>query len=165
MKSSIQARPVNGARRNATVLSTLVLCLALTVSASGCASSQGAAMGGNSAANTKEKVVFQVSGSDPKTWNQTLNNMSNVQRVLGRDKADVELVVYGFGIGMLKMESPVGNRVNDAVKSGVKVVACEETMRGQKLTKADMLASISYVPGGVIELMQKQKEGYAYIKP
>ena len=113
----------------------------------------------------KEKVVFQVSDGDPKTWNQALNNMKNVQRALGKDRVDVELVVYGHGIGMLKAESTVGNRVNDAVAAGVKVVACEETMRGQKLTKEDMLPSIGYVPGGVIELMTRQKQGYAYIRP
>jgi hypothetical protein len=66
---------------------------------------------------------------------------------------------------MLKMESAVGNRVNDAVANGIKIVACEETMRGQKLTKDDMLGSIGYVPGGVIEVIQRQKDGYAYLKP
>ena len=38
-------------------------------------------------------------------------------------------------------------------------------MTGQKLTKADMLNGIGYVRAGVVELMQKQKEGYAYIRP
>jgi uncharacterized protein len=165
MQYTMQARPVNGGRRNAAVVSTLALCLALCVSVSGCATSQGAAMSGSSATAAKEKVIFQVSESDPKNWNLALNNMKNVQDALGKDKVEVELVVYGPGIGMLKDESTAGNRVNDAIKNGVKVVACENTMHALKLTKADMLPSIGYVPGGVIELMQKQKEGYAYIKP
>jgi intracellular sulfur oxidation DsrE/DsrF family protein len=116
-------------------------------------------------ADMKEKVVFQVSDADPKKWNLALNNVKNVQDALGKDKVDVELVVYGPGIGMLKLESTAGTRVNAAVSSGVKVVACENTMHNMKLTKADMLPSVGYVPGGVIELMQKQKAGYAYIKP
>jgi intracellular sulfur oxidation DsrE/DsrF family protein len=66
---------------------------------------------------------------------------------------------------MLILESAVGNRVNDAVANGVKVVACENTMDAQKLTRADMLKSISYVPAGVIELIRKQQQGYAYIRP
>ena len=44
---------------------------------------------------------------------------------------------------MLKAESVAGNRVNDAVAAGVKVIACENTMEGQKLAKADMLASVN----------------------
>ena len=165
MQSNIQARPVNGAGRSAAVVSTLALCLALAVSVSGCATSHGASMADSSAAATKAKVIFQVSDPDPKKWNLALNNLNNVQEALGKDKVDAELVVYGPGIGMLKMESKVGNRVNAANKDGVKIVACENTMHNMKLTKDDMLASISYVPGGVIELMEKQKEGYAYIRP
>lgn len=165
MQSTIQTRPVNGAGRNLALLSTAILCLALTVSVSGCATSHGASMADSTAAAAKEKVIFQVSDPDPKKWNLALNNVKNVQDALGKDKVDVELVVYGPGIGMLKLESPTGNRVNASVKDGVKIVACENTMHAMKLTKADMLGSIGYVPGGVIELMKKQKEGYAYIRP
>ncbi|MDP1704164.1 MAG: hypothetical protein Q8L42_05585, partial [Sulfurimicrobium sp.] len=31
----------------------------------------------------KEKVIFQVSAGDPKTWNLALNNAKNVQQELG----------------------------------------------------------------------------------
>jgi uncharacterized protein len=113
----------------------------------------------------RDKLVFQVSDGDPKKWNLALNNIHNVQEALGRDKVDIELVAYGPGIGMLRMESEVGNRVNDAVADGVKVVACETTMHALKLTKADMLDSTGYVPAGVVELMKRQQQGYAYIRP
>lgn len=113
----------------------------------------------------KHQVVFQVSESDPKTWNLALNNVKNVQQDLGAKNVDVEVVVYGPGIGMLKLESPVANRIDEAVTSGVRVVACENTMKGLKMTRDDMLSSIEYVPAGVIELMNKQKAGYAYIRP
>jgi uncharacterized protein len=38
-------------------------------------------------------------------------------------------------------------------------------MRGQKLVAADMLDVIGYVPAGVVEIMQKQQKGYAYLRP
>ena len=116
-------------------------------------------------AHKKDQVVLQVSDADPAKWNLALNNVKNFQAALGKDNVDVEIVAYGPGIGMLKLDSEVGNRVDDAVSNGVKIVACENTMKGQKLTKADMLPAIGYVPGGVIELMHKQQEGYAYIRP
>lgn len=114
---------------------------------------------------TKEKVVFQINEADPAKWNLALNNVKNVQDALGVDKVDVEIVVYGPGIGMLKVDSPVGNRVEESKKSGVTIVACGTTMKGMKLTDADMLPGTKYVPAGVVELMKKQKEGYAYIRP
>lgn len=111
------------------------------------------------------KVVIQVSDGDSKKWNLALNNARNIQADLGGKNVDIEIVAYGPGIGMLKLESPVGNRVSDAMKSGVKVVACENTMRNNKLSKSDMLPKIGYVAAGVVELMDKQAAGYAYIRP
>jgi uncharacterized protein len=113
----------------------------------------------------KNKAVFQVSDGDPQKWNLTLNNAKNVQDDLGTDTVELEIVVYGPGIGMLKGDSPVAKRIADALKSGVKVVACENTMKAQKLVYADMLPAIGYVPAGVVELMKKQQGGYAYIRP
>jgi intracellular sulfur oxidation DsrE/DsrF family protein len=113
----------------------------------------------------KNKAVFQVSDADPQKWNLTLNNVENVGDDLGQDAVELEIVVYGPGIGMLKSDSAVGKRIAAALKSGVKVVACENTMKAQKLVYADMLPDIGYVPAGVVELMKKQHEGYAYIRP
>jgi uncharacterized protein len=116
-------------------------------------------------ADSKTRVVFQVSDNDAGKWNLALNNAKNVQQELGADKVEIEIVAYGPGIGMLKADAATNNRVNDATKSGIKVVACENTMNNQKLTKADMNASISYVPAGVVELMRLHSEGWAYIRP
>jgi intracellular sulfur oxidation DsrE/DsrF family protein len=114
----------------------------------------------------KAKAVFQVSDADPKKWNLALNNVRNVLDDYGGSEAvELEVVVYGPGIGMLKGDSSVGARVAEAVKSGVKVVACENTMKAQKLVYADMLPTIGYVPAGVVELMKKQQQGWAYIRP
>jgi hypothetical protein len=74
-------------------------------------------------------------------------------------------VAFGPGINMLKLESEVAARVNEAVDSGVKVMACQNTMRNQKLNKEDMNAKVGYVPSGVVEIMQRQQQGYAYLRP
>jgi len=113
----------------------------------------------------KAKMVVQVSDSNPATWNLALNNIKNVQKDLGKDNVELELVAYGPGIGMLKADSEVANRIDDAVDSGVHVMACQNTMRGQKLTKEDMNAKIGYVPSGVVEILRRQQEGYAYLRP
>jgi intracellular sulfur oxidation DsrE/DsrF family protein len=116
-------------------------------------------------ASVRPKVVLQMSESDPAKWNLALNNVKNIQTDLGAANVDVELVAYGPGIGMLKADSIVGNRVDEALAAGVKVVACENTMRAQKLTQGDMLGKISYVQAGVVEIMQRQQQGWAYIRP
>jgi len=113
----------------------------------------------------RAKVVIQVSDADPGKWSLALNNAKNIQTDLGAANVDIEVVAYGPGIDMLKLDSAVGGRVDEASKAGVKVIACENTMRNQKLTKADMLNGIGYVPAGVVELMSRQQQGWAYIRP
>lgn len=119
----------------------------------------------NQSGSVREQVVLQVSDDDAKKWNLALNNAKNIQQELGANNVDIEIVIYGPGIGMLKFDSTVANRIDEAINAGVKIVACENTMKAQKLSKADMMTTIGYVPAGVIELIRKQKEGYAYIRP
>ena len=45
----------------------------------------------------KQKVVIQVSTADPLTQKIALNNAVNVQKALGMDNVDVEIVAYGPG--------------------------------------------------------------------
>ncbi|MDP2818128.1 MAG: DsrE family protein [Polaromonas sp.] len=123
------------------------------------------AQGTGATAQKRHKLVIQVSDNDPAKWNLALNNAKNVQDDVGAANVDIAIVVYGPGIGMLKLESPSGARVADAMKANVRVIACENTMRTQKITKEDMLPAISYVPAGVTEIMKKQGEGWAYVRP
>jgi uncharacterized protein len=111
------------------------------------------------------KVVVQVSDADTGKWNLALNNVRNLQTDLGAQNVDIEVVAYGPGIGMLKADSVVASRIKDAVDQGIKFAACENTMRGQKLTKGDMLTTTGYVPAGVVEIMQKQQQGWVYLRP
>ena len=113
----------------------------------------------------QNRVVVHVSDNDPAKWNLVLNNARNLQADLGAGNVEIEIVAYGPGIAMLKADSAVGNRIGEALSSGVRVEACENTMRGQKLAKADMLNGIGFVPAGVVEIMQKQQQGWAYLRP
>lgn len=118
------------------------------------------------AAPAKPRVVLQVSDGDAAKWNLALNNARNVQQEYGgADKVSIEIVAYGPGIGMLKADATTNNRITEATQSGIQVVACENTMTAQKLTKADMNSSISYAPSGVVQLMKRQGEGWAYVRP
>jgi intracellular sulfur oxidation DsrE/DsrF family protein len=113
----------------------------------------------------KEKLVMQVSDADTGKWNLALNNAKNVQQAYGADKVDIEIVTFGPGIAMLRSNSVSAKQVEEAKQTGINIVACQNTMKGMKLTQDDMLPNTSYVPSGVVEIMKKEKEGYAYIRP
>jgi hypothetical protein len=125
----------------------------------------GSALAQNLDLDRPHKVVFQVSDADPAKWNLAFNNARNVLADLGKDKVAIEIVAYGPGIGMLKLDSVVATRIADAMTGGVSVVACENTMKNQKVAREDMLPKIGYVDAGVVQLMKRQREGFAYVRP
>jgi intracellular sulfur oxidation DsrE/DsrF family protein len=113
----------------------------------------------------KERVVLQVSDDNPRTWNQALNVIENLQQTYGKENIHIKLVAFGLGIGILKFDSVAANRVEEALQSGAQLLASEITMGRQKLTRDDMLPKIGYVPAGIVEILNRQKEGWSVIRP
>lgn len=120
---------------------------------------------GAQAETAKQGVAVQVSDDSVATWNQALNVVKNIQGEYGKDKVDVELVVFGNGFGLLKFDSQLANRIDEAMATGAKVLMCQNTMKARKLTEADMHTGIGFVKAGVIEIIEKQKQGWAIIRP
>lgn len=142
---------------------TYALALALAGSiylTTGCAN-----MASGQTAATASRLVIQVSDGDAAKWNLALNNAKNAQKEIGADKVNIEIVAFGPGIAMLTADSSVADRVSAAVKSGVQVSACENSMVAEKLAKADMNPSIGYVPSGVVEIMRREQQGWSYLRP
>jgi intracellular sulfur oxidation DsrE/DsrF family protein len=116
------------------------------------------------AESAREQAIFAVSDADPQKWGLTLGNIGNAIDGLGAGAAEIELVVYGPGIAMLKKDSPVADRIAAALKNGVRIVACQNSMRGFHLEQADLAPGVGVVPSGVVELIRRQHAGYAYVR-
>jgi intracellular sulfur oxidation DsrE/DsrF family protein len=116
-------------------------------------------------AGKRYQVVIQVSEDNPTQWNLALNNAENVQQALGASNVDVEIVAYGPGLKMLFAGSKVAGRVNGAMDHSVDIVACGTTMKKMKKTKDDLIGGSRVVAGGVIEIADKQRAGWTYIRP
>lgn len=115
--------------------------------------------------NPQTRVVFHVTESNPQKWNMVLNNVGNLQQDLGKGKVVIEVVAHGPGIDMFKAESAVGARLAQALDSNVVLAACENTMRNAKVTKADMYGGVSFVPSGVTHIIQRESQGWFYLRP
>jgi len=112
----------------------------------------------------KHRVIFHVTDNVEWKWNQALNNAGNLQKAMGKDNVQIEIVVNGPGLNMMKFDSAVGNRMETAVKNGVDLLACGATMKAMKVDKKDLYPGVKVVPGGVVQIMQRQEQGWTYIK-
>jgi intracellular sulfur oxidation DsrE/DsrF family protein len=111
------------------------------------------------------RVVFAVTENDPHVWAEVFGNFRNIQRALGPENVAIEMVVYGDAITMLRDDSLVPNKVEEAMEEGVKIVACENTMKAQNISRDTMLPNIDYVEAGIVELIKLQAAGWAYVRP
>lgn len=147
------------------LIAILLFAGAMIAGLPGAEAQQAATMKSEPQPNAKQKLVIQVSDNDPAKWNLALNNARNVQADLGRENVEIEIVAYGPGLKMLMAESVAADRVNGALADNIAVVACDNTMHSMKLSEADLIGGIRHVKAGVVHLMQRQRQGWAYIRP
>lgn len=111
------------------------------------------------------KVVMQLSYSDEKSLNMALNNISNVLSAYSPELLNLKVVVYGDGLVILyKNNNKFKERVTQMMDVGVEFVACERTMQSKNITKSDLINDISFAKTGLAEIIERETDGYIYIK-
>lgn len=113
----------------------------------------------------KPGTVIQISENDPKKWDIALINANNIRKEYAAENMDIEIVVFGPGLEMFKRASSLHQRVEEAAKSGVKLIACGNTMKATDTSREELNPSVEVVKAGVVEIVQKQQQGYSYVKP
>ena len=118
-------------------------------------------------ATSPKGVVIQVSEADPEKWKMALINASNVRKAYRNKNKEVgvEIVAYGPGLKMFRQDSPLAKGLAEANKNGVKLLACGNTMTMTRTSREELNPVVDIVPAGIVEIMERQQEGYAYVRP
>ena len=126
-----------------------------------------------SADETAHKVAIHVDENDPKRMNMALNNVANIRNFYDSkdEKIEIEVVAYGPGLHMFRADtSPVKDRI--AVMSleidNLTFSACGNThavMSKAAGEKIELIEEAQMVPSGVVQLIELQEQGYAYVRP
>ena len=114
------------------------------------------------------KLVIQVSSGDALTQKIALNNAVNVQKSLGMDNVDIEIVAYGPGLSIMTAKSKEATRVKSLATQNIKFSACGNTIKAikKKTGKEPKLTEgVHVVPGGIVRIMELQEQGYSYVRP
>lgn len=110
------------------------------------------------------KVIFHTDELNKATL--TLNNIKNLIADLGEENLQIELVANSEGIKMFLSEDVQNVALLKELNSKkVTFAACANAMRGLGITKDALFDFVTVVTSGVGELVKKQSEGFAYIKP
>lgn len=105
----------------------------------------------------KLKVVFHVSEEE-----RLLSAYNNIKNIL-KDREDtvVTLLLNGPAAKLVTFEE----KLEELVSLHIDVKVCRNSLNGLKINEDEVLEGITVVKTGVLELVYRQQDGYAYIKP
>lgn len=144
-------------------MKTFIAILSATLALAAVAGAQSISQ--NKGSNTAMlKAVIHVNFADTERHDHALGNIENILKEV--PAATVEVVCHGSGISLvLKKDAKLAEKVAALMKQGVHFVACENTMKKKELSKDELVAGVSTVPSGAVEVLRKQQDGYGYFKP
>lgn len=115
------------------------------------------------------KILFHVDQIE--RWKTCLANVYNTLKYFedhGKS-GEVEILVNAIAVKTLTSagaeEEGVMEELNHYMNKGVKVLACRNALVGQNINDEDLLQGVDITEAGIIEIAEKQAEGWAYVRP
>lgn len=113
----------------------------------------------------KHRLVMSISNPGKGRQQLVLNNAVNVLQAFGMDKIRLEIVAFGPGLKMLLKHNKHAKQIQALKADGVEFAACHNTMMKMHVTKAMLNPAATVVPGGIVELVRREEQGWSYVKP
>lgn len=127
---------------------------------------QNAAFTGAKATQGEYHAIYQLDSNDPKVIEKTIRNITNVlkdPRLAGKLK--VELIAFSGGTDAYLKTGKYENELKALVEQGVIVAQCHNTLIERKIRRDQIFDFIAVVPSANGELILRQAEGWAIVKP
>ncbi|HSB44403.1 MAG TPA: DsrE family protein [Nitrospira sp.] len=118
-------------------------------------------------ADRSHRVVMHLNSGDGKMQKGTLNNIRHLYQELGREQLQLELVVHGAGLSLFTKNATALGQELAILKAdyGVHYTACSNTMKAMKITRDDLIGEVEDTVPAMVRLMERQEQGWVYIKP
>lgn len=121
--------------------------------------------------NVQNGKIFKTSGAMVSQQvvnvrNLTRDYINNYGMVHGQEYK-VVVVAFAGGVDWLKNTTDQANQdmVNSIMAKGIKIYACQNTMKSKGLVLADLLPGVEVVPAGVSAMVDFQNRKYTTLTP
>lgn len=115
------------------------------------------------------KILFHVDQAE--RWTTCLGNVYNTLKYFDEKAVvgEVEIVANAVAVKELSKigaeAAGIAEEMSHYIKKGVKVLACRNALIGQQIHEEELLEGVGVVDAAIIEIAEKQSEGWAYIRP
>ncbi|PHR54519.1 MAG: hypothetical protein COA44_12865 [Arcobacter sp.] len=134
------------------------------------------------------KVVYPLDFVDVKRVHFMLNTLNNLVKHYQKNLVDYEISIVAYGPGLqyvmkdfkgtgftkkpyLTRGGPVGNGTQGRLSAlkqladdNLRIFVCENTMEKKNVKKEQLQPYTEVTPGGILKLIELQREGASYIK-
>jgi hypothetical protein len=116
----------------------------------------------------EHKVVLQLSDNDPKRQALVISVAYNLLKFYDPDKVAIEVVAFGPGIDLLRVDN--GNRklVESLIAQGVRFDVClntVDTVERETGNRPEILPAATPVQVGVGQILLLTENGYTLVRP
>jgi intracellular sulfur oxidation DsrE/DsrF family protein len=114
--------------------------------------------------NAKHRIVMQLTSPDTLVYAGLMKQIRNLKEGYGAS-LEIEVVCHGPGINMLHTDkSNFAEQLQKFTDKGIRFIACENTMKEKNIPKEKILPMAEFVVMGIGEIVEKQEQGWSYIK-
>ncbi|MBC9914713.1 DsrE family protein [Chitinophaga varians] len=113
------------------------------------------------------QVIFQITSAAPDAQRALLGQLNNLLQYYHdrQSRITVEVAVHGDAYPLLfTVDNPFAARVEDLHARSVSWLICQNTINGKQLKMDQLLSFVEVVPAAVAHLVERQMEGWAYIR-
>lgn len=116
------------------------------------------------AQNKAHKIVYDLSSSDTALHSIVLRQFNNVLNAA--PDTELELICHGHAIYMLvKNKAHLEDKMNELKRRGtVSFKVCANSMKRLNVDKDELISLAEIIPVAILELSEKQMQGWTYIK-
>ena len=113
------------------------------------------------------RVVMHLNSGDESVQRGVLNNIRHLYQEVGRERLQLELVVHGAGLSLFTKSTTALRQDLARLKAeyGVSYTACSNTMKAMKVVREDLIPEVGDTVPAMVRLMERQEQGWSYIKP
>ena len=110
------------------------------------------------------KIVFDITSKDTLAHQATLRHVSGMAKAY--PDSEFEVVIYGGALPMVtKGKSTIAKGVQSLESNkNVSFKVCAVTMKRYNVDVSQLLPTVIVVPDAILEIVNKQSEGWGYIK-
>jgi len=111
----------------------------------------------------QHRIIMQLTSGDTLVHKNLMKQFKNMKEAA--PTIQIEVVCHGPGMDLLMSDrSIVQAKVKEFAAQGIVFLACDNTIRERNLDPAKVLSEAGHVKAGIIHIVERQEDGWSYIK-